>query len=265
MNLDTTVRVLQENLVPLVLKLAGAVGIWVIGRKVVSLVTSIANKALVHQKLDATLIRYLTSILAGLLTLFLVLGIVEFMGIPTTSFAALAAGAGLAIGAAWSGMLSNFAAGIFVIVMRPFSVGDHISGGGVDGVVKEIGLFASRVDTMDNVETLVGNSRLFGENIYNFSNNPFRLCMVEFQVAHGIDFRALLPALKEELMQIPDLYGGDPVRIEIDRFTVWGPVLMAKVKCHTSQFLRVKASMTDAIQRVFGDMGLAGNLPDKEA
>lgn len=265
MSIDSILPALQQNLLPVVLRLGGAVAIWIIGRKVLAGVVTMIAKALSHQKLDATLIRYLTSIMAGVLTLFLVLGIVEFLGIPTTSFAALAAGAGLAIGAAWSGMLANFAAGIFVIVMRPYKVGDHISGGGVDGIVKEIGLFATRVDTMDNVETLVGNARLFGENIFNFSNNPWRLCMVEFQVAHGTEFRTKVETLKAQLAQSKMAISPDPVRIDIDRFTVWGPVLTAKVKCHAANFIEVKAATTDAVQRVFGDMGLAGHKPDKEA
>ncbi len=265
MNVETTLQLLEANLVPVLLKFAGALGIWIIGRKVISMVSAVVVRGLSHQKLDATLIRYLTSILAGTLTLFLILGIVEFLGIPTTSFAALAAGAGLAIGAAWSGMLSNFAAGIFIIVMRPFKVGDHIAGGGIDGIVKEIGLFATSFDTIDNVETLVGNSRLFGENIFNFSANPWRLCLVEFQVAHGVDFRPKMETLRTELVKIPEAATNQPVQIDIDRFTVWGPVLMTRVKCHTRDFLRVKAAVTDAIQRVFGDMGLAGTLPDKEA
>lgn len=265
MNIETTLAMLQQNLLPVVIRLVGAIAIWMIGRKVVGALVTVAARGLGHQKLDATLIRYLTSILAGILTLFLVLGIVEFLGIPTTSFAALAAGAGLAIGAAWSGMLANFAAGIFIIVMRPYKVGDHISGGGVDGIVKEIGLFATRVDTMDNVETLVGNARLFGENICNYSNNPWRLCMVEFQVAHGTDFRSKAEGLKAELAKLPNLMAGEPVQVEIDRFTVWGPVLMTKLKCHASNFLKVKAATTETIERVFGDMGLAGQRPDKEA
>lgn len=264
MNLETTLQLLQTNVLPLVLRLFGAVIIWMIGRRLINMVAGIASKALGRQDFDATLIRYFTSILAGVLTIFLILGVVEFLGIPTTSFAALAAGAGLAIGAAWSGMLANFAAGIFIIIMRPYKVGDHVSGGGVDGFVKEIGLFTTTFDTIDNVQTIVGNARLFGENIYNYSSNSYRLCMIEFQLAHGEDFRAKIDLLKKELAAIPNVLPGSPIVLDIDRFTVWGPVLLAKIHVHADHFLRVKAATTDAIQRVFGDMGLAGQRPDRE-
>jgi small conductance mechanosensitive channel len=264
MNLDTTLQMLQTNVLPLVLRLLAAVAIWMIGRKVIHFVVGIGAKALGRQSFDSTLIRYFTSIMEGILTLFLVLGVVEFLGIPTTSFAALAAGAGLAIGAAWSGMLANFAAGIFIILMRPYKVGDHISGGGVDGIVREIGLFTTTFDTIDNVYTIVGNARLFGENIYNYSANAYRLCIIEFQLAHGVDFRGKMDQLRAELAAVPNVPAGSPVVIDVDRFTVWGPVMVAKVQVHADNFIRVKADVAQVIQRVFGDMGLAGHMMIRE-
>jgi small conductance mechanosensitive channel len=93
-------------------------------------------------------------------------------GIETTSFAALLAAAGIAIGAAWSGLLANFAAGAFLIILRPFKVGDFISGAGITGTVKEIGLFATTIDQPDNVRTTIGNNKLFSDNIVNYTLKP---------------------------------------------------------------------------------------------
>ena len=92
-----------------------------------------------------------------MLNIVLILAIVDIFGIRTTSFAALLAGAGLAIGAAWSGMLGNFAAGVFMQVLRHYEVDDFIQAGGVTGTVKERGLFGTTVVTPDNVTTIVGN------------------------------------------------------------------------------------------------------------
>ena len=81
---------------------------------------------------------------------------------------------GLAIGMAWSGLLANLAAGGFIIVLRPFKVGEFINAGGVTGTVQEIGLFATTILTPDNVKTVVGNNKIFSDNIHNYSTNPVR-------------------------------------------------------------------------------------------
>ena len=134
-----------------------------------------------------TLIRYLISFLTIALNIVLVVAILGYFGLETTSFAALLAGAGLAIGAAWAGLLSNFAAGAFLLMFRPFKVGDYILAGGVEGTVHEIGLFTTTIHTPDNVVTIVGNTKIFGDNIKNYSANPYRRVELVAQLAHSVD------------------------------------------------------------------------------
>ena len=117
----------------------------------------------------------------------MVLGILGYFGIQTTSFAALIAGAGLAIGAAWSGMLGNFAAGAFMLVLRPFKVGDFVGIAGVVGTVHELGLFGTTIVTPDNVMTILGNGKIFAETIQNFSALPVRRVDLKAQLVAGVD------------------------------------------------------------------------------
>ena len=257
MNLDTTLKLFQEYILPVLLRLLGALIIWNVGRRLIGVALTFITKGLQHNKMDPTLVRYMGSILGGMLTVFLSLGIVEFLGIPTTSFAALAAGAGLAIGAAWSGMLANFAAGIFMIVMRPFQVGDFITAGGVTGTVKEIGLFATQIDTEDNIQTLVGNGKIFGDNVQNHTAYPQRTCKVEFQLRADADFAPQLDTLTGELRQIEGVMANS-AETEFEKFTTWGPVLSAQVDCDRQVFRRVRADMAAAVQRVYGSMGVKG-------
>ena len=113
------------------IKLATAIVAWVVGRWLIALATGLMGKLLARGgKIDATLANYLKSITSVLLNVVLILAILDIFGVKTTSFAALLAGAGLAIGAAWSGMLGNFAAGVFMQVLRPYKVGDFIQAGG---------------------------------------------------------------------------------------------------------------------------------------
>src|SRR6187402_998416 len=139
------------------LKVVGAIILYVIGRWLITWVIALVQRTLERQKVDPTLLRYVGTVISVLANIALVIAILGYFGVETTSFAALLAGAGLAIGAAWGGLLANFAAGIFLVVLRPFKVGDFISAGGVTGTVEEVGLFVTTIDTPDNVRTFVGN------------------------------------------------------------------------------------------------------------
>src|ERR1700733_10407317 len=115
------------------LKIIGAAVLYFIGRKLISVSVSLLTRLLSARSFDATLQRYIVNILAVGLNIVLVVAILGYFGVETTSFAALLAGVGLAIGAAWSGLLSNFAAGAFLIAFRPYKVGDYVVVGGVEG------------------------------------------------------------------------------------------------------------------------------------
>ena len=125
------------------LKVLGALAAWIIGRWLIGLVVRLLGTVLARgSKVDATLAEYLKSILTVLLNIVLVMAILDIFGVSTTSFAALLTGAGLAIGTAWGGLLTHFAAGVFLQVLRPYKVGDFVSAGGVTGTVRELGLLA---------------------------------------------------------------------------------------------------------------------------
>src|SRR5262245_62729040 len=167
-------KILLTYAVPVAGKIVGAIVLWFIGRMIISGIQRIAERSLERRHLDATLTRYARSMLGVLLTVLLLLSILSIFGVETASFAGILAAAGVAIGMAWSGLLSNFAAGVFMVVLRPFKVGDMITAAGVTGVVKEVGLFVTAIDTADNIRTYVGNSKIFGDNIQNYNTNPFR-------------------------------------------------------------------------------------------
>jgi small conductance mechanosensitive channel len=117
------------------IKVLGAIVIWFVGRWVIGKCDKLIGLALGHRQMDPTLVKYISSIVSTGLNIFLILAILSQFGVNTTSFAALIAAAGLAIGAAWSGMLSNFAAGVFLVLFKPFKIGDHIAAAGGEGNV----------------------------------------------------------------------------------------------------------------------------------
>lgn len=220
---------------PFLLKAVGALVLWFVGRTVINGFRRVLNLALQKRQLDATLIRYIESLFGGSLTILLLLGILGMMGVETTSFAALLAAAGIAIGTAWSGLLSNFAAGIFLLVLRPFRVGDEISAAGVSGVVQEIGLFATTLDTSDNLRIAVGNNRLFGDNIINFTHHPHRKIVVKVPLLHGGDVRLQMRAMQEMVATVPGVLQQPAPSVVVAEFTALGPVLGIGVHCKPSQ------------------------------
>ncbi len=259
MDIQEILKIAQIDAIEVAQKLLVALAIWIIGRWVIKFVVGLISKALSHKKLDPTLVRYATSILSGALTVFLVLAVIDRLGVPTTSFAALAAGAGLAIGAAWSGILGNFAAGVFMVMMRPFKVGDSVSGAGTEGRIKEIGLFITKFENAEGEETLVPNGKLFAGNITNHSTRTSAAAgaeeiTLEFQVAFGYPHKKRGAKLTELLGKIETVVE-DSAEIVIDRFTVWGPVLVAKLQCPPENAITVHDEMAEAVDEVFGDMG----------
>ena len=155
------------------LKILAAVAFWVIGRWLIGVAVGMVRSSLEKQKVDPTVLRYVGSIVTVTLNVLLVIGILGYFGIQTTTFAALIAAAGVAIGLAWSGLLAHFAAGAFLVVLRPMKVGDFVTVAGVTGTITELGLFTTTVNTPDNVQTIIGNNKVFSDTIQNFTTNPF--------------------------------------------------------------------------------------------
>lgn len=243
--------------VALGIKVLEALALWIVGRWLIGLCLRIIGGAMTRQKIDPTLIRYIQNAVAALLNIVLVIALLGFFGVQTTSLAALIAAAGVAIGMAWSGLLSNFAAGIFLVILQPLKVGDFVTAGGVTGTVHEIGLFASTIDTMDNVRTIIGNSKIFGDVIQNFSTNAYRRVDLTAQLAHGIDVNAAVALLKKALAAIPNVMTAPAPDVEILTFNLAGPVLAVRPYCNNKDYWQVYFDTNRLIKETFTGAGFA--------
>lgn len=164
--------------------------------------------------------------------------------------AALFAAAGVAIGMAWSGLLANFAGGVFLVVLRPIKVGDFVTIGGVTGTIKEIGLFVTVLDTPDNVETYLGNGKVLGDTIQNFSANPYRRVDLEAQLDVTVDPVDAITRLKAKLAEIPNVSKDPAPDVEVLRFTLSGPVLAVRPYTHTDHYWQVYFAANQVIRAV---------------
>jgi len=237
------------------LKIVGAIAIWIAGRWLIGLALRLIGSGLNRQKIDPTLVRYVHSAMGALLNIVLVVAMLGFFGVETTSFAALLAAAGVAIGMAWSGLLSHFAGGVFLVILQPFKVGDQVSAAGVTGTVEEIGLFGTTINTPDNVKTLVGNGRIFGDTIRNFSANPYRRVELTAQLAHEVDPQAAIALLKPALARVANVLANPAPDVEIITFNAMGPVLAVRPYCNNAHYWQVYFDTNRLIRDTFAHAG----------
>lgn len=237
------------------LKIIGAIILWIVGRWLIKFAIGLVSNSLKKSTIDPTLIVYLKSTLGVLLNVILVIAILGFFGVETTSFAAILAAGGIAIGAAWSGLLAHFAAGVFLVILRPFKVGDFITAGGMTGTVEEVGLFVTTLNTPDNVRTFVGNNTIFSDTIQNFSANPYRRVELVAQLDSTVNPNEAITLLKGRLAQIPNVTADPAPDVEILEFNPMGPVLAVRPYCNNNDYWQVYFDTNKVIRESFGQAG----------
>jgi small conductance mechanosensitive channel len=238
---------IQSYILPFGLKVVSALAAWVAGGWLIAMVVNRFGKMQRGRNTDPTLVKYFEGGLNVSLRILLIVAIFGILGIETTSFAALLAAAGLAIGAAWSGLLSNFAAGVFLIFLRPFKVGDYVTVNGATGTITEIGLFVTCLDTDDNVRVYVGNNAIFSDKIQNFSANPYRRVELHAQLAPNADPLGAIQRLRAKLETVPNILKTPETEIEILNFTNIGAVLTVRPCCTAENYWQVYYDTNRAI------------------
>ncbi len=237
------------------LRILGAGLLYLVGRALIARVIHLVQRGLERQKVDPTLLRYVGTVISVLANIALVVAILGYFGVETTTFAALLAGAGIAIGTAWGGLLNNFAAGAFLVILRPYKVGDFVSAGDVIGTVRAIGLFVTTLDTPDGVETHVGNGKILSGTIQNFSANPIRRVDLTAQLHYSVPVDDAIARLKAKVAAIPNVSKTPGPDVEILQFTEFGPVLVVRPYTHTDSYWQVYFDTNRAILAVGAEAG----------
>jgi small conductance mechanosensitive channel len=191
----------MEHYLPMIIEWAvrvvGILAVFWFVSKLSNKVRDMLVKKLEAKGFDATIARFLGNMLHYAVMLMTVLSCLGAFGIETTSFAAVIGGSALAIGLAFQGTLSNVAAGVMLIILRPFKAGDVVNAAGQLGAVQEIGLLATVFDTPDNRRIIVPNSAIFGGTIENVTHHPKR----RIDVTVGVDYTANIPATRVALLK----------------------------------------------------------------
>ena len=185
MDIDSAINWLQTGGVDLLITLAIALAIFIIGKWIARKITNLIKKAMAKGNMDETLISFLGNGVYMILMVCVVLAALDYLGVKTTGFIAILGAAGLAVGLALQGSLANFASGVLIIMFRPFKKGDAVDGGGVFGIVEEITILTTVMRTPDNKAIIIPNSQIMGGAITNFSTKPTR--RVDLVIGCGYD------------------------------------------------------------------------------
>ena len=195
--MDQIIVKLQEWIALYGLKLVAAIVILILGRFIAGILRRLINSLMTKHNIDKTLVSFVSSLSYVAMITFVVIAALGQLGIQTASFVAILGAAGLAVGLALQGSLSNFAAGVLMIIFKPFKVGDYVEAGGAAGTIEEVGIFTTVIKTPDNKKVIVPNSKVTGDNITNYSANDTRRVDVIAGVSYSDDIELVRRVLSE--------------------------------------------------------------------
>jgi small conductance mechanosensitive channel len=246
------------------INLVTAIVIFFLGKWVVNLVVKGLTKAMQKGELDVTLSRFIGNLARMLLMLFVVIAAINQLGVQTASLIALLGAAGLAVGLALQGSLSNFAAGVLIVLFRPYKVGDWIEGGGISGAVEEVQILTTVLKTGDNKRVIVPNSQIMGTTITNYSANETRRVDLVVGVSYGDDIDKVRKEL-QDLVAADDRILDDPaVTIAVSELADSSVNFVVRPWVKTADYWGVYFDLTEAIKKRFDEVGISIPFPQQD-
>ncbi len=262
-NLDIK-TLIDTYLIPWGINIALAIAIFVIGKFFAKIITNVIAKLLRKSDMDSMLVDFITSILRTVLLLFIVIAAMDQLGVNTTSLVALLGAAGLAIGLALQGSLQNFAAGVMLIVFRPFTAGDFIEAAGIAGVVEKIGIFSSTLKTGDNREIIVPNGAIYSGVITNFSARDTRRIDMIIGIGYDSDIRLARDTL-QTIIAADDRILKDPeTRIAVSELADSSVNFIVRPWVKSDDYWDVKFDLNEKIKLAFDDKEIAIPYPQMD-
>ena len=241
-----------------------ALFIFVIGKWIARVLAGIARRALVRGKVDDTLVAFLGNMVYVLVMIAVFLAILDRLGIETTSVIAILGAAGLAVGLALQGSLSNFASGVLLILFRPFKVGDLIEAGGVLGTVDAINIFTTEVTTLDHKLVIVPNAKMTADNITNYSTKDCLRVDLVIGVGYGEDIDAVRAAINEVLDGDGRILADPAPSVTVLELNSSSVDFAVRPHCKTADYWDVYFDTTENIKKAFDAKGIQIPFPQRD-
>ena len=255
---------IQTNGVEFAGNLLTAIVIFFVGKWVVNLVIKGMTKAMQKGELDTTLRRFIANLARMLLMLFVIIAAINALGVQTASLIALVGAAGLAVGLALQGSLSNFAAGVLIVLFRPYKVGDWIEGGGVSGAVEEVQILTTVLKTGDNKRVVIPNSQIMGSTITNYSANDTR----RVDLVVGVSYSDDLDQVRKELQGLVDaderILKDPAVTIAVSELADSSVNFVLRPWVKTEDYWAVYFDLTENVKKRFDEVGISIPFPQRD-
>ncbi len=264
MDPEALIEKLQEALIGYGPSLIGAIATLVIGFFVAKIITGLIRRALVRAGIDETLVKFAGNIVQMALMVMVAIAGLEQLGVNTTSFAAVLAAAGLAVGLAFQDSLSNFASGVLVIIFRPFSVGDFVEAGGVSGIVEEVQIFTTVLRTPDNKRVIVGNSQITADAITNYSANDTRRVDMVFGIGYTDDIAKARQIIAGILEADERVLAEPAVTIAVNELADSSVNFVVRPWVATPDYWDVHFAVTEKVKLAFDAAGVSIPFPQTD-
>jgi small conductance mechanosensitive channel len=261
---DEFVTFAKENALEFGIALITAIVIFYVGRIVVRLVTRALRKVMNARDVDPTLVSFISNLVNMILMVIVAIAAIGALGVQTTSFIAILGAAGLAVGLALQGSLSNFASGVLIIIFRPYKVGDWVEAAGISGTVEEVQILTTILKTGDNKKVIVPNSQIMGSIITNYSANDTRRVDMVFGVSYSDDLDKVRSVL-EELIAADDRILDEPApTIAVSELADSSVNFVVRPWVKTSDYWGVFFDLTEAVKKRFDKEGISIPFPQQE-
>jgi small conductance mechanosensitive channel len=246
------------------LKAVIAIIIFLVGRFVARLLARGLRKLMEKQEVDKILESFVSNLVYWTVMIFVIIAAINQIGIQTTSLIAVMGAAGLAVGLAMQGSLSNFAAGVLIVMFRPYRVGDFIEAAGIAGVVEQVQILTTIMKTGDNKRIIVPNSQIMGSIITNYSANETRRVDMVVGVGYGDDLDKVKATL-EELVAAEERILEDPAcTIAVSELADSSVNFVLRPWVNTADYWGVKFDLTEAIKKRFDQEGISIPFPQRD-
>jgi len=256
MNMEKLIEKFSGLAVEYGLKILAAFAIWIIGSWIIKRINKLVERAMNKSDYEESLKRFIHNLITWSLRILLIVVILSKLGVETTSFAAILAAAGLAIGMALQGSLANFAGGVLIMIFKPFKIGDLIEAQGELGVVKEIEIFTTKLITLDNKEVILPNGILSNGTIVNYSSEKLRRVDLIMGVSYDADMKETKEVLMKVLRDNPKVVNDPAPQVEVFELADSSVNFVVRPWCKNEDYWDVYFSTVEGCKRALDTAGI---------
>lgn len=231
--------------------------VFLIGKRIIALLLKLLNRWMERSHVEVSVHKFIMSLGRVLLYILLIFCVAGILGVGTSSIIAIIGSAGLAVGLALQGSLSNLAGGILILLMKPFLVGDYIVAGGVEGTVRNIDIFYTRIVTTDNKVIVIPNGTLSNGNIINTSQEEYRLLILDFMVGYDAQISKVREVVLNLMERDEGVCKDRPQSVNIDKLNPGRVRLHAKAWVTNKDYWDVRYRMLEAIKEELPKQGIS--------